>query len=134
LFCKKLLPYQRRQLYCLRQGLAAYLAMAVNEPTHGDILVQIGELKGQVATLITLVGEKRDDINAAFTRIGVLEKSAVSRDELTAAENKISNVEKDIAKWTGICLALTFSLPFVAPYITKALTHTESHSINKSAP
>jgi hypothetical protein len=108
--------------------------MAVNEPTHGDILVQIGELKGQVATLITLVGEKRDDINAAFTRIGVLERSAVSRKELTAAENKISNVEKDIAKWTGICLALTFSLPFVAPYITKALTHTESHSINKSAP
>jgi hypothetical protein len=108
--------------------------MSVNEPTHGDILVQIGELKGQVATLITLVGEKRDDINAAFTRIGVLEKSAVSRDELSAAGNRISNVERDIAKWTGICLALTFSLPFVAPYITKALSNAERPSINRSAP
>jgi hypothetical protein len=105
--------------------------MSVNEPTHGDILVQIGELKGQVATLITLVGEKRDDINAAFTRISVLEKSAVSRDELTAAESKISNVEKDIAKWTGICLALTFSLPFIAPFITKAFTNIERQSIQR---
>jgi hypothetical protein len=105
--------------------------MSVNESTHGDILVQIGELKGQVATLITLVGEKRDDINAAFTRISVLEKNAVSRDELNTAESKIGNLEKHVAKWAGVCLALTFSLPFIAPFITKAFTNIERQSIQR---
>jgi hypothetical protein len=108
--------------------------MAGTEPTHGDILVQIGELKGQVATLITLVGEKRDDINAAFTRISVLEKNSVSRNELNTAEGRIGSMEKDIAKWTGICLAASFALPFIIPYINKALSSVERPAVSRPAP
>jgi hypothetical protein len=49
------------------------------EPSHADILVQIGELKGQVQTLITLVGQKREDLNQAFSRIGELEQHSAPR-------------------------------------------------------
>lgn len=110
--------------------------MPANEPTHGDILVQLGELKGQVATLITLVGQKREDINAAFSRIGVLEKTSASRDDvdhmvaanresISQAEKRITSLEKEIAKWTGVCLAASFSLPllikFLPPIATRAV-------------
>ena len=103
-------------------------------PTHSDILVQIGELKGQVSTLITLVGEKRDDINAAFTRIGVLEKSTVSREELNEAIKQLGVLQNQVAKWAGVCLAITFALPFVVPYITKAIVNTERSALDRSAP
>jgi hypothetical protein len=105
--------------------------MAGTEPTHGDILVQIGELKGQVATLITLVGEKRDDINAAFTRIGVLEKSTVSREELNTAESKIGVLQNQVAKWTGVCLAISFTLPFVVPYVTRIISNADRSALPK---
>jgi hypothetical protein len=109
--------------------------MSANDfPTHGDILVQIGELKGQVSTLITLVGEKRDDINAAFTRISTLEKSTVSREELSEAVKPLGALRDQVSKWGGVCLAITFALPFVVPYITKFIVNAERSVLNKPAP
>jgi hypothetical protein len=59
------------------------------EPTHGDILEKLGELKGQVATLISLVAQKREDIQAIDGRVGQLERNTASRDELGSAEQRI---------------------------------------------
>jgi TFIIF-interacting CTD phosphatase-like protein len=108
--------------------------MPGSEPSHGEILAQIGELKGQVSTLITLVREKRDDINAAFTRINVLEKNGVSREELSNAENRIRLIEKDIAKWAGVCLAVSFSFPIVIPYLSKIINQAEHPAATRPAP
>jgi hypothetical protein len=86
------------------------------EPTHGDILVQIGELKGQVQTMITLIGEKRADINAAFSRIGQLEKFSATHAEVSQVESRTRALEGVVAKWAGICMAASFSFPFVFAY------------------
>jgi hypothetical protein len=109
--------------------------MSANDfPTHGDILVQIGELKGQVSTLITLVGEKRDDINVAFTRISTLEKSTVLREELSEAVKPLGALQDKFNTWAGVCLAITFTLPFVVPYITKFVVNAERSVLHKPAP
>lgn len=108
--------------------------MPGGEPTHGEILSQIGELKGQVSTLITLVGEKRDDINAAFTRLNVLEKNGVSRQELGNAEDRIRLIEKDIAKWVGVCLAVSFLFPFIIPYLNRIIHQAEHPVITRPTP
>ena len=81
------------------------------EPTHGDILEKLGELKGQVATLITLVAEKREDINALYGRV--------------------STLEKDWAKWVGICLAAAFLMPLVTPRIQQGLGIIEHNAEQK---
>jgi hypothetical protein len=108
--------------------------MPGSEPSHGEILSQIGELKGQVSTLITLVREKRDDINAAFTRLNVLERNGVSRDELSAAEGRIRAIEKDTAKWAGVCLAVSFLLPIAIPYLSKVISQPEHPAVTRPAP
>lgn len=108
--------------------------MPGSEPSHGEILAQIGELKGQVSTLITLVREKRDDINAAFTRLNVLERNGVSREELGNAEDRIRLIEKDIAKWAGVCLAVSFSFPILIPYLSKVINQAEHPAVTRPAP
>ena len=102
--------------------------MPGSEPTHGDILEKLGELKGQVATLINLVGQKREDINAIYGRVGVLEKTSVNRDELGSAEHRITGLEKEVAKWAGICLAVAFLMPIVMPRIQQGLGVIEHHN------
>jgi len=87
------------------------------EASNGDILEKLGELKGQVATLIILVGQKREDINAMFARVGALEKTTPTREEMARAETRIGAMEKEIAKWAGICLAASIALPLVMPYL-----------------
>ena len=99
--------------------------MPGSEPTHGDILEKLGELKGQVATLISLVAQKREDINAIYGRVSVLEKSTVSREELGAAEQRINGLEKEVAKWAGICLAASVALPILTPYIQQGAQQLE---------
>ena len=98
------------------------------EPTHGDILVQIGELKGQVATLITLVGQKREDINAAFARVGVLEKESATHAEVGQVSSRVGAVEREMAKWAGICIALACLMPVVTPQLQRALGVVERHA------
>ena len=99
--------------------------MPGSEPTHGDILEKLGELKGQVATLISLLAQKRDDINAIYGRVGLLEKTSASRDELGSAEQRISGLEKEVAKWAGICLAASIALPLVTPYLLQGAERVE---------
>lgn len=84
-----------------------------NDVSHGDILLQIGQLQGQVATLITLVGQKREDLNQAFTRLGSLEKTAVERPALIAVETRIGILERDVAKWCGFALACSVAIPIL---------------------
>ena len=99
--------------------------MPGSEPTHGDIMEKLGELKGQVATLISLLAQKRDDINALYGRVGLLEKTSASRDELGGAEQRISGLEKEVAKWAGICLAASIALPLVTPYLLQGAERIE---------
>ena len=104
----------------------------VSEPTHGDILEKLGQLKGQVDTLIGLVGQKREDINALYGRVSLLEKTTASRTEISDVEKRITSIEKDIAKeigkWAGICLSgsllmglLTLGLSVFMPRIHQGL-------------
>jgi len=86
---------------------------APNEVTHGQILLEIGELKGQVTTLVTLVGQKREDLNNAFTRIGAIEKSAAAREEIAVLETRINSLETGFAKWGGVVLACSFIVPLL---------------------
>lgn len=102
--------------------------MPLPEPTHGDILVQIGELKGQVQTLITLVGQKREDINAVFMRVGALEKDSASHLEVEKVSGRVGNLEKELAKWCGVCLAAAFLMPVMAPQIQRTLGIAGSHT------
>jgi hypothetical protein len=101
------------------------------EPTHGDILEKLGELKGQVSTLIGLVGQKREDINALYSRVSLLEKMGASRDELNEAEKRINSLEKEIAKWAGICLAASLALPMLMPYLIQGVQRIEQDSETK---
>jgi hypothetical protein len=105
--------------------------MPGSEPTHGDILEKLGELKGQVATLISLVAQKREDINTIYGRLGQLEKSTVSREELGNAEQRISGLEKEVAKWAGICLAASLALPVVMPYLTQGFERLDQTTHQK---
>jgi hypothetical protein len=87
------------------------------EPTHGDILVQIGELKGQVQTLITLVGQKREDLNQAFSRLGELEQHSAPRVDLQAVESRLRVLESRVAQGLALCLFVSFVLPLAVPYL-----------------
>ncbi len=105
--------------------------MPGSEPTHGDILEKLGELKGQVATLISLVAQKREDINTLYGKVSQLEKTSVSREELGSAEQRISGLEKEVAKWAGICLAASLALPIVMPYLTQGVERLEQTTHQK---
>lgn len=109
--------------------------MAINEPTHGDILEKLGELKGQVATLIGLVAQKREDINSLYGRVSVLERATASREELGEMEKRITGLEikvaKELGKWAGITLAGALVLSFVAPRIQEVLGIVENTAEQK---
>jgi hypothetical protein len=97
------------------------------EPSHADILVQIGELKGQVQTLITLVGQKRDDLNQAFARIGDLEQHSAPRADLQAVDGRIRILESRVAQGLAICLVVPFSLPLALPYLRHEIREQPRH-------
>ncbi len=104
----------------------------MNEPTHGDILEKLGELKGQVATLISLVAQKREDINAIYGRVSILEKSTATREELGEMDKRITGIEKEMAKefgkWAGIVLAGSLVLTIVMPRIQEGLGIVEQEA------
>ncbi len=108
--------------------------MPPNEPTHGDILVRLGELKGQVDTLITLVGQKREDINAAFARVGVLEKESATHSEVSQVSARVGLLERELAKWFGICLAVGVLMPVVMPQIQRSLGIVPPHPVPQAQP
>lgn len=106
--------------------------MQPNEVSHGDILVQIGELKGKVETLVTLIGQKREDMNSMFTRISLIEKTGATHADVEKANTRINSVEHDVnsrmsevdktlARWGGACLAISFLWPVFMPKVQSIL-------------
>jgi hypothetical protein len=110
--------------------------MPEREPTHGDILVLIGELKGSFNALALLMSQRREEINGLFTRVGIIEQNAARREEVetakAAAKSGLAEIEKRVlameltaAKWAGICLAAAFISPFLMSKIERLLLTAE---------
>jgi hypothetical protein len=91
-----------------------------NDVSHGDILLQIGQLQGQMKTLITLIGQKREDINTCFNRLGALEKGSATREELATESTKIGFIKEQQARWAGACLLAAFIVPIAVTFLTGA--------------
>lgn len=107
-------------------------SMPEREPTHGDILFQLGELKGSFNALALLMSQRREEINGLFTRVGIIEQNAARREEVetakTAAKSGLAEIEKRIlameltaAKWAGICIGIALLSSFIIPRIERAL-------------
>ena len=99
------------------------------EPSHADILVQIGELKGQVSTLITLVGQKREDLNQAFSRICDLEQESAPRVELQQVEGRLRILEARVAQGVALCLVVSFAMPMALPYLKREIREDAAHPV-----
>jgi hypothetical protein len=110
--------------------------MPEREPTHGDILFQIGELKGSLNALALLMSQRREEINGLFTRVGTIEQNAARHDDVekakSAAKTDLDTIGKRVlameltaAKWAGICLAAAFISPFLMPKIERLLLTAE---------
>jgi hypothetical protein len=97
------------------------------EPSHGDILVQIGQLQGQMTTLITLMNQKREELNAASLRLNSLEKDSATHIEVGLVATRVGIVERELAKWAGICVAIACLMPLVMPQLQRALGVIEDH-------
>jgi hypothetical protein len=94
--------------------------MPDREPTHGDILEKIGELKGQINALTVLVSQKREDLNTAFSLIRDLEHNAAKESDVRILESRINKAENKIANWVGACLTISFllsALPTIFRYV-----------------
>jgi hypothetical protein len=61
--------------------------------SHGDIYHKLGALEGKLDAVMVSVGEKRTDLADAFKRIGELERG--------------------VAKWTGIALVCSIIIPLL---------------------
>jgi hypothetical protein len=94
--------------------------MTVLDDHHAVILEKLGELKGQMVTLTSVVEQRREDINGVFLRLGQVEKTGITRDDLAKVEHRVASIEQQIAKWAGICLAASVALPFITPAILRA--------------
>jgi hypothetical protein len=99
--------------------------MPPTEPTHGEILERIGELKGNVAALTALMAQKREDISAAFALIRALEQHSATREEVNAIDNRIRSIEAAMSRWAGVLLAATFLSPIVVPIARQSLQALE---------
>ena len=98
--------------------------------THGDLMERLGGLSAQVKILIDLVAQKREEIQNIYCRVSELERTtatridladatATTRTDLADAERRIFVIEKEIAKWIGICIAISFTVPLTVPFIIK---------------
>ena len=76
------------------------------EPTHGDILEKLGELKGQVAALIALVTQHQSEVSSLAGRVSAL--------EIRMAQGVI------------ICAAVALVAPLVIPQLGQVIFH-ETH-------
>lgn len=106
--------------------------MTMSEPTHSEILLQLGELKGQMTTLIMLVEQKRDDINAIFARIALIEKTAATQTAVAEASEKVVDIEKQLARWAGVILCVAFLSPLIVPQVQKLLDYEATEILRPS--
>ena len=107
-------------------------AMA-DQPNSPDLLLMLGELKGQMSALILLMEQKRDDINNLFTRIALLEKSAATAADVASSNAKLALIEKQLARWAGVVLCVAFLSPLIMPQLQKLLDY-EAEEIHRSLP
>lgn len=84
-----------------------------NQPSHGDILFQIGEVKGQLSSLFMIVAQKREDLNGAFARIGTLERCSIEPQKMQTVEASIGDLKNTMARWCGFALACSFVVPIL---------------------
>jgi hypothetical protein len=117
--------------------------MTERQPTHGDIMEKLGEMKGSLNSLTLIVSQKREDINALFSRMSIIEQNTARREEveksvetarldLSTIEKRVMMMELTAAKWAGICLAVAFAAPFVVPRIERLFTGTDKASLTRS--
>jgi DNA-binding FrmR family transcriptional regulator len=97
------------------------------EPSHGDILERLGELKGQVAALTAMVAQKQEDLRTAFNLIRALEQGGATREEVQRIDMRIRGLEAQTARWAGVLLAATFMVPIVVP-IAKEFIRNDLHA------
>lgn len=95
----------------------------MSDPDHFDILFQLGELKGQMASILLLMDQKRDDINTIFARISLIEKTAATATTVADANKKVADIEKQLARWAGVILCVAFLSPLIVPQIQKVLDY-----------
>ena len=107
-------------------------AMA-DPPNSPDLLLMLGELKGQMSALILLMEQKRDDIANLFTRIALLEKSAATAADVASSNAKLHAIEKQLARWAGVVLCVAFLSPLIMPQIQKLLDY-EVEEIRQALP
>ena len=95
--------------------------MTEGSPSTAEVLFQIGELKGQMTALVSLVAQKREDINTIYSRLSILEKTSASTEQLAVIDKRLTSLEKEIAKWFGIGLAIAFVFSLAMPQIQRSL-------------
>jgi hypothetical protein len=44
---------------------------------------------------------------------------------MNSAEQRINGLEKEVAKWAGICLAASLALPIITPYLLQGAQQLE---------
>lgn len=98
-------------------------APPMTEPSHSEILFQLGELKGQMGSILLLMDQKRDDINAIFARISLIEKTAATNTAVAEAASKVAEIEKQLARWAGVILCVAFLSPLIVPQVQKLLDY-----------
>ena len=106
----------------------------VDQQTSPDLLLMLGELKGQMSALILLMEQKRDDINNLFTRIALLEKSAATAADVAVSNAKLATIEKQLARWAGVVLCVAFLSPLVIPQIQNLLDYEATEIRERYSP
>jgi hypothetical protein len=107
----------------------------VPEPTHGDILERLGDLRGQVTTLSSLMAQRQDDINRMSGYIRALEKNSATHTQIDAIETRMRGMETQVARWAGVLLAATLAAPVAVPLLKQTLTHPQAQlSDSRSTP
>lgn len=80
--------------------------MPDHEVTHSDIHYKLGVLDGKLDAVIASVGEKRSDLSQAFRRL--------------------SDLERNMAKWAGIALACSIIIPLIVSAIAPKIYFPDS--------
>jgi hypothetical protein len=98
----------------------------VPDPTHGDILERIADLRGQVTTLSSLTAQRQDDINRMSGYIRALEQNSATHSQIEGIETRMRSMETQVARWAGVLLATTLAAPVAVPLLKQTLLHPQA--------